>query len=110
MPVETDQDRLDILRDFGHVAKVAGRDVVGILDREFKDIGGVETYYPIFECRRSDAPSVKHGDTVIVDSETFHVVSIENDREGMQQLILAVGASNKYTPTGGLSAYTDPNS
>ena len=110
MTVETDNDRLNILSDFGVTAKVAGKDVLGILDREFKDIGGVETYYPIFECRRSDAPDVSHQDIVLVEGDTFHVVSIENDREGMQQLILAVGSSNKYTPSGGRRAYTQSDS
>jgi len=119
MAVETEQDRLNILSDFGVIAEVAGEDVLGILDREFKDIGGIETYYPIFECRRSDAPSVTDGDTVVFKQEdsgggeptTFHVVAIENDREGMQQLILAVGESTRYhaTPVGGSSAYTKSN-
>jgi hypothetical protein len=105
MSVETDQDRLNILLDFGQTVTVDGKDILGIFDREFKDIGGVETYYPLVECRRIDAPNVKHQAPVIVDGETFHVVGIENDREGMQQLILSVGASNKYQPTGGASAY-----
>lgn len=108
MAVETEQDRLDILSDFGIIAEVAGVEVLGILDREFKDIGGIESYYPIFECRRSDAPTVAHGDTVKADGKDFHVVSVENDREGMQQLILAVGKSSKYIKArgGNLDAYT----
>ena len=106
MPVETDNDRLNLLTDFGQTVTVGGQEILGIFDREFKDVGGVESYYPILECRRIDAPAVKHHDPVIIDGTTFHVVGIENDREGMQQLILSVGASNKYQPTGGSSAYT----
>ena len=101
MPVETDKDRLDILTDFGQMVTVGGKDVLAIFDREFKDVGGVESYYPIIECRRIDAPDVAHQDLVVIDDTTFHVVGIENDREGMQQLILSVGASNKYQRTGG---------
>ena len=110
MTVETEADRLTFLSDFGVIAKVAGVDVLGILDQEFKNIGGIESFYPIFEYRISDAPDIGHGDTVVVEDNTFHVVSLENDREGMQQLILAVVASNKYEPTGGASAYTPTNS
>ncbi len=106
MTVETDEDRLNLLTDFGQTVTVGGKEILGIFDREYKDVGGVESYYPIIECRRIDAPDVKHHDPVIVDGITFHVVGIENDREGMQQLILSVGASNKYQPTGGSSAYT----
>jgi hypothetical protein len=106
MPVETDKDRLDILTDFGQTVTVGGKDVLAIFDREFKDVGGVESYYPIIECRRIDAPDVKHQDLVVIDGITFHVVGIENDHEGMQQLIMSVGASGKYQPTGGSNAYT----
>ncbi len=106
MPVETDEDRLNLLVDFGQMVTVDGQEILGIFDREFKDVGGVESYYPILECRRIDAPNVKHDDGVVIDGVTFHVVSIENDHEGMQQLILSVGAPSKYQPTGGSSAHT----
>ena len=106
MPVESDKDRMSYLMDFGVTAKVQGVDVLGILDQEFKDIGGVETFYPIFECRRSDAPNVSHGDSVVFEGESFYVASIENDRSGMQQLILSVGKSSKYIPSGEPNAYT----
>ena len=110
MAVETESDRLTILSDFGVTADIvidsSVRKVLGILDREYKDIGGIESYYPIFECRSSDVLGVSHGVPVSVGNDLFHVVSIEDDREGMTQLILSVGQPRLY---GGLDAYTPEN-
>ena len=82
------------------------RKVLGILDREFKDVGGIESYYPIFECRSSDIEGIGHGAPLSIGKDLFHVASIENDREGMTQLILSVGQPRIY---GGLDAYTPEN-
>lgn len=88
MAVETDVDRLSLLSDWGEDATVQGVTVRGILDQEFRDNGGIESLYPVFECRTSDVPAVQHGHSVIAGGDNFEVVGVEDDGEGFTLLIL----------------------
>lgn len=88
MAVESSQDRLDLLSDFGVDATVDGVTVTGILDKEFRVVGNIESEYPVFECRSEDIPSIAHGQLVVYSGITYEVVGIEDDGEGLTALVL----------------------
>jgi len=88
MAVESDNDRLQLLTDFGVDATINAATVRGILDREFKVVGDIESEYPVFECRSIDVSGVNHGDTLTYSGTNYEVVGKEDDGEGFTALIL----------------------
>ncbi len=90
MTVESIQDRLDLLTDFGSDATIGVDTVKGILDREFRIVGGIESEYPVFECRSSDISGAGHGTNITIEAVTYQVVGVEDDGTGMTTLVLAL--------------------
>lgn len=62
--------------------------VNGIFDSYFVDPLGIEGNSPRFICASSDVSSVAHGDSLVVDSVTYHVVGVEPDGTGVVVLKL----------------------
>lgn len=89
MAVESASDRLALLADFGTSVTTDTSTITGILDREYREVGGIESEYPVLDCRAEDVSGLSHGDEIIADSMTFEIVGIENDGTGMTLLVLA---------------------
>jgi hypothetical protein len=76
--------------DFAVAATLQGVAVSGILDEEYVEPLGnlVEGRAPVFTCRGADAPSVAHGQTLVVGARTFKVRGVEPDGTGVVMLRL----------------------
>lgn len=48
----------------------------------------VESTQPVFVIRTSDAPGVKHDDTLVIDSVTYAVKGVHPDGTGITALVL----------------------
>lgn len=90
MTIESAQDRLDILTAFGEDATIGVSIVRGVFDKEYREVGGIESLYPVFDCRSSDVTAVTHGTAVTISTTTFEVVGIEDDGTGITSLVLAL--------------------
>ena len=88
MAIESAAERLSMLTIFGESATLAGSAVIGILDKEYRVVGDIESNYPVFECRSTDATGVVHGSTLVVGAESFVIVGVEDDGTGMTVLVL----------------------
>lgn len=98
MSVESADDRLSMLEDFGLSATwtpVGGTatTVIGIFDNEFLGVGvgaGAQaaTDQPRFLCRTSDVPAVADGDALTVDSVAYIIRVPMPDGTGMTELVL----------------------
>lgn len=98
MTVETDEDRLALLEDWGVSAVTgAGATIQGVFDDKYLGIDAqgmvVEADSPIFVCRSSDVASaaLTHGATVTINGVTYTVRTLKPDGTGMTQLVLSDG-------------------
>ena len=100
MTVETDDMRLQFLKDFG-VTDATFTDtsagttatVTAMLRNEYleEEVGGeirVETSAPFANVRTSDVPNIVQGDTIAISGTTYTVVEVMPDGEGMTDLRL----------------------
>ena len=98
MTVETDDMRLQFLKDFG-VTDATFTDtsagttatITALLRNEYVEVEvdgevGVESSAPFITCRSSDVPSIAQGDTIAVSGTTYTVVEVMPDNEGMVDL------------------------
>ena|SRR4030067_1899703 len=63
-----------------------------IFDNAFKVIDistGIESALPAATCKTSDVASVKHNDTLVINSITYYVSGIQPDGTGITKLILS---------------------
>ena len=79
--------------DFATEATFDSSTINVIFDQAFveQDAAGsvqVEGYVPMVYCQTSDVSSAAHGDSIVIDSTTYTIVEIENDRTGMTMLRL----------------------
>lgn len=97
MAVETDNDRLAMLNDFGvtavHTSNGNDTDVVGIFDKDYEavDVGGSVPFameQPRFYYRTSDLPSVSDTDIIQIEGSTYYVRVIMPDGQGITELQL----------------------
>lgn len=97
MSIETSADRLDLLKKLGEQATFYDApdswSVYGVLDREFVEVSGVESYRPVLTCRTDDTTehptySVDHGTRVDVAGVSFEVAGIQPDGTGMVAFVL----------------------
>lgn len=98
MPVETADDRLAMLADFGETATytpVGGSavSITGIFDNAYEAVnaGGtvpVAITQPHFVCRTADVPSADDGDSIVIRSVTYIVRVVMSDGTGITDLML----------------------
>ena len=94
MNVETDDMRLQFLKDFG-VTDCAFTDTSGgttetitpLLRKEYVEVEvegevGVESNASFAFFRTSDVPSIQQGDTLVISGATYTVVEVMPDGEG----------------------------
>lgn len=66
-------------------------ELAGIFDNAYVkvDLGtGVESRHPAVVMRAADVPDVAHGDTIVRDGTTYHVIGVEPDGAGVVVLLL----------------------
>jgi hypothetical protein len=98
MAVETADDRLVMLADFGVTATytpVGGQaaSVVGIFDNAYEavDAGGnvpVALTQPHFTCRTADVPNAADGDALVVSGVSYIIRVVMQDGTGISDLLL----------------------
>jgi len=97
MPVESANDRLIMLNDFGVDAAYthAGNTVTikGILDNEFEEVelGGSVPFAlqkPRFHCRTSDVSDAINGDSLVIEGITYYIRVVMPDGTGMTEIQL----------------------
>ena len=93
MAVESEADRLAMLRDFGSTAVVGNRTLTGIFDAEYLAIDAsgydIESRTPMLHARTSDLPAIVNGTTVCrVGGVSYTVVESQPDGTGMTMLRL----------------------
>ena len=100
MTIETDDMRLQFLKDFGvtdciYTDTSAGTTVTitTLLRNEYLEVEvegevGVESSAPFALARTSDVPNIAQGDTLLINVTTYTVVEVQLDGEGMTDLRL----------------------
>lgn len=97
MAVETDDDRLYMLNDFGIQATYTPSGgssvaITGIFDKAYREVNGGEVdfslYEPEFMCRTSDVPSAVEGDVIVCEGITYTVIVVMSDGTGMTTMSL----------------------
>lgn len=98
MAVETADDRLVFLADFGQVVTYAflaggSTSVTGIFYNDYQEVTaggtmGFSLQQPRFLCRTADIPNAEEGDIITADGVQFTVVVIMPDGTGMTEMML----------------------
>ena len=93
MTVETSQDRLTVLNDFGVDVTIGSSKIKAIFDNPHQDITiGGEVPFSIQECsitaRTADLTSVGQGSILVIDSVNYAVTDIQPDGTGMTMVML----------------------
>jgi len=93
MTVETSQDRLIFLNDFGEDIDLGTSVIKGIFDRPHADTNaGGEVPFSIQECyaevRTEDVTRVAQGSIVTVRGDDYVVTDVQPDGTGMTMLML----------------------
>jgi len=93
MAVESLDDRLFMLQDFGVAATWAGNSVTGLFDTAYsaEDVGGAVAFamsQPRFLCRSGDITGMAEGEIITLEGATYYVRVIMPDGTGMTELAL----------------------
>lgn len=93
MTVETSQDRLTFLNDFGDDVIIGGDTIKAIFDNPHSDISaGGEVPFSIQECfimaRSADVSSLGQGSTVEIRGSDYVVTDVQPDGTGITTIIL----------------------
>ena len=88
MPVESDNDRLALLDDFGVNAEIKGKVIVGIFDNQYEDANGMAVQVPVFTVRMIDIDDVSRGDKIHIEKTNYTVAEIQDDGQGIAHVIL----------------------
>jgi len=95
--VETADDRLVMLTDFGvecsYTPEGGATSVIRcILLNDYYSVESgsvaVEVNQPIAVIRTADAPSIAHGDSMVISAVTYKVVNIRPDGTGISEIVL----------------------
>ena len=62
--------------------------VKGIFSKDFADVGGTESNVPMFVCKESDIPNVRHRDMLEFGNIEYWIVGVEPDGIGLVTLLL----------------------
>lgn len=91
MFIETETDRLQLLKSLGEEVDVDGRKLWGVFDFSFNEIAfdsPVEGLRPQVMVLSSDATDIERGVTVVRGGKFYSVVTVEPDGFGMTFLKL----------------------
>ena len=91
MSIETETDRLEVLKALGEIVDVSGRQGWGIFERTSLEISfdsAVDAMKPSLLVRSSDVESIGRGASVIRKGNNYSVATINPDGEGMTTLEL----------------------
>ena len=100
MTIETDDMRLQFLKDFGvtdctftDTSAGTTAPITALLRKEYVEVEvegevGVESNAPFTFVRTSDVPNIQQGDTLGISGTTYTVVEVMPDGEGMTDLRL----------------------
>jgi len=88
MPVESDNDRLALLSDFGVDAEIGGKTIIGILDNQYEDANGMSVQVPVFTVRMIDINNVSRTDKIYIENTNYTVAEIQDDGQGIAHIIL----------------------
>ena len=100
MNVETDDMRLQFLKDFGvtdatfadtsdgTIAMITALLLNQYLEVEIEGEVGIESSAPFGLARTSDVPNIAQGDTLLISDTIYTVVEIQLEGEGMTDLRL----------------------
>ena len=97
MTLITDAERLQTLTDLGEDVKItngaASVQTRGIFQRQFVEVGNVESYHPTVQVCTHVLPveggtSVMRDDTIEVSAGEFTVIGVQTDGDGFTLLVL----------------------
>lgn len=88
--LETESDRLEMLKAVGELVEIDGESSWGVFEREYLedlDGPGIASYEPTLTCRSSDAPGIE-GVIKRQNGKSYSVREIEPDGTGITLLRL----------------------
>lgn len=88
MTVESDDDRLALLADFGVDVEIGGKVITGILDNLWEDANGVSVNVPVLTVRTKDITDFSRGQVTIVNNVRYTSEEYRNDGLGITNIIL----------------------
>lgn len=88
MSVESDDDRLAVLDDFGVEVVVNGKTFIAILDNEWEDSNGMSVQVPVLTARTIDFENEDRGDTVSIGNTDYTIAEQRPDGQGITYVIL----------------------
>lgn len=86
MSLESDADRLEILKALGEQVAIAGTQIWGIFEQRYTEMpfdSPVEGLRPSIQVRDIDIEGVSRGAPVVRKGKTYIVTNFEPDGEGM---------------------------
>lgn len=88
MSVESDDDRLALLSDFGIDVEIGGKTITAILDNLWRDANGIEVNVPVLTARTSDLSSTTRGQSVTIGDTSYTAEEFRSDELGITNIIL----------------------
>lgn len=75
--------------DFAVTATYDGATPVdGIFTRAYREVNGVGTYMPAFDCAAADVSGVTTGKQIVIEGTTYKVIDPRPDGQGFMKLLL----------------------
>ena len=88
MAVESEDDRMALLEDFGIIVEIAGKEITAVMDNGFEDALGTWVTVPVLTVRTSDVTDASRGDSLTIDNIAYTVAEIQPDGQGISNLVL----------------------
>lgn len=88
MPVESENDRLALLSDFGVDVEIGGETITGILDNEWQDMNGIAVTVPVLTVRTSDVTNYLRGQALTIAGIAYTIQEKMTDGQGIVHIIL----------------------
>ena len=89
MSVESDNDRLAMLSDFGVDAEIGGKVITVIFDDEWIDANGVSSQAPVATARKSDVDGFVKDEKIYLNKTNYTFAeSPHDDGQGMVHIVL----------------------
>ncbi len=88
MAVETDNDRADVLSDFGVTVIIGALSITAIFDDGYEDALGSWVTIPILTARTIDVSGYSRGTSLTISGVAYTIEEQQPDGQGMSQVIL----------------------
>lgn len=88
MAVESDEDRLALLSDFGFEVEIGGKSVMAIFDNEWQDGNGIAVTVPVLTVRTIDVEDFPRGQTIYIENKKYSLAEPMPDGQGMTHIVL----------------------